>query len=237
LILNNQPSHTYRTLLADIPPVASFIFAPLNPITNASVSFDASASIDSDGTIATYAWDFNDTVTATAKITSHSFASARTFHVKLTVTDNAGLQTSIIIDVPVTIPNQQPIVTVTAPSTSTTGTPVTISLTATGTTGTVTAIKVDWGDGTIDNLPGTATTASHTYTNARSYNITVTATDSKGLSATKTTSITVAASPGGIPIIAFIAIPIVAIIAAAIVLLMRKRKPTNKANTTPAPAS
>lgn len=234
VILNSQPSHTSHTVLADIPPVASFTFTPSGPLTGALVSFDASASIDADGTIASYAWDFNDTATATGVTTSHIFASARTYHVKLTVTDNLGAKTTKLVDVTVQAP-PPPTVTLTAPSTSTTGTSVAITLSATSPAGTITAIKVNWGDGTTDTLSATATSASHTYATAGNYNITITATDDKGGSTARTQAITVSASSVGLPVIALIVIPIVAIIAAAILLLRRRRAPTKASGNATVP--
>ncbi|MCG3127763.1 MAG: hypothetical protein CHACPFDD_02635 [Phycisphaerae bacterium] len=52
------------------------------------LTFDASASTDSDGTIQTYSWNFGGGVTKTGKIVTHSWATAGTYTVTLTVTDN-----------------------------------------------------------------------------------------------------------------------------------------------------
>ncbi|WP_405059001.1 PKD domain-containing protein [Kribbella sp. NBC_01505] len=58
--------------------------------TSLSCSFDGSASTDPDGSIASYAWDFGDSQTGTGATPSHTYATAGTYTVKLTVTDNAG---------------------------------------------------------------------------------------------------------------------------------------------------
>ena len=63
-----------------------------------ATSFDASASSDPDGSIASYGWSFGDgsSATATAPLTSHTYASAGTFTATLTVTDNEGCSTTFV---------------------------------------------------------------------------------------------------------------------------------------------
>ncbi len=75
------------------PPVALFTATPTTGVAPLSVNFDASASSDSDGTIAAYAWQFGDGATAAGKTALHVYASG-TFSVTLTVTDNLGSKTS-----------------------------------------------------------------------------------------------------------------------------------------------
>ena len=54
------------------------------------VSVNGAASSDSDGSIAKSAWVFGDGGTATGATASHTYATAGTFTVNLTVTDNQG---------------------------------------------------------------------------------------------------------------------------------------------------
>lgn len=54
------------------------------------VAFDASASSDSDGTIAQYEWDFGDGTTESGSITQHLYTAAGTYTARLTVTDDGG---------------------------------------------------------------------------------------------------------------------------------------------------
>lgn len=55
-----------------------------------SVSFDASESADSDGTVDQFSWDFDDGETASGETVSHSFDTTGEKAVVLTVTDDAG---------------------------------------------------------------------------------------------------------------------------------------------------
>ncbi len=67
-------------------PTADFSFT----CTLVDCDFDSSDSADSDGTIASYAWNFGDGGTATQADPSHSFAAAGSYDVELTVTDDDG---------------------------------------------------------------------------------------------------------------------------------------------------
>ncbi|MFE6775495.1 PKD domain-containing protein [Streptomyces sp. NPDC057702] len=60
-----------------------------------SCAFDGSASRDSDGSIASYAWDFGDGTSGEGVKPSHTYAKAGAYEVKLTVTDNSGKSGSV----------------------------------------------------------------------------------------------------------------------------------------------
>jgi PKD repeat protein len=77
----------------DIPPVADFTYSPETQIIGLDVTFDGSGSHD-DGTILSYEWDFDDGNTTTGMIVTHAFATAGSYNVGLTVTDNDGLNHS-----------------------------------------------------------------------------------------------------------------------------------------------
>ena len=68
------------------PPTASFSSNCADLICN----FDAATSTDSDGAIVSYDWDYGDTGSGTGQTSGHIFATAGTYVVVLTVTDNAG---------------------------------------------------------------------------------------------------------------------------------------------------
>ncbi|MGC9530335.1 MAG: PKD domain-containing protein [Candidatus Bipolaricaulaceae bacterium] len=93
---------------ANQPPQASFSFSPANPDPGQNVSFDASASADPDGTIASYQWSFGDGGSASGPTASHAYGSAGTYTVTLTVRDNQGASDTATRTVQVGAPTALP---------------------------------------------------------------------------------------------------------------------------------
>jgi chitodextrinase len=73
----------------NLPPVASFTSSPTAPRAGQEIFFNASASTDPDGSIVSYDWDFGDGNSGSGRETSHVYASAQSYVVVLTVTDNS----------------------------------------------------------------------------------------------------------------------------------------------------
>jgi len=71
---------------ASIAPVAAFTYSTAG----LGISVDGSTSSDSDGTIASYAWNFGDSSSGTGVTTSHTYSADGTYTITLTVTDNSG---------------------------------------------------------------------------------------------------------------------------------------------------
>ncbi len=67
-------------------------------------AFDGTGSTDTDGTVVAYSWNFGDGSTATGPTPNHTFASAGTFDVTLTVNDNKGTTGTVTRPVTVTAP-------------------------------------------------------------------------------------------------------------------------------------
>ena len=80
-------------------PTASFTSA----VTGLSVQVNGSGSRDADGTVASYAWDFGDGGTTTPTAT-HAYATAGTYPVSLTVTDDDGTRDTVTHGVTVAAP-------------------------------------------------------------------------------------------------------------------------------------
>jgi len=81
----------------NIPPVPLFTADPYYGTAALEVDFNAEESLDYDGTIAGYAWDFNEGGTASGPLATYTFNSPGDYNVKLTVTDNDGAENSLII--------------------------------------------------------------------------------------------------------------------------------------------
>lgn len=81
------------------PPSANFSFTT----TDLTATF-TDASTDTDGVIASWAWDFGDSGTSTIQNPAHTYAAAGTYSVSLIVTDDDGATGSIGKSVTVTAP-------------------------------------------------------------------------------------------------------------------------------------
>ncbi len=73
-------------------------------VTDLTAAFDASASADPDGTVASYAWQFGDGTTGTGRTATHAYTAAGTYTVTLTVTDAKGATGTRSVPVTVTAP-------------------------------------------------------------------------------------------------------------------------------------
>ncbi|MEA3277188.1 MAG: PKD domain-containing protein, partial [Pseudomonadota bacterium] len=166
------------------PPTASFSVA----CTDLSCSFDGSASVDSDGAIVSYDWDFGDgTVVMDAGATpTHAYAADGAYSVTLTVTDDQGATASTTKEVTVAVGNQSPIA-------SFTFTCVDLACdflsTATDPDGTIVSYEWDFGDGAI----GSGATATHVYAAGGNYSVTLTVTDDAGAAASVSQTVAVTA--------------------------------------------
>lgn len=73
-------------------PVADFTASALTIKKGESVTFNSSKSIDYDGDIVAYNWNFEDGSTSTDANPVHQFNTAGTYNVTLTITDNDGIK-------------------------------------------------------------------------------------------------------------------------------------------------
>ena len=71
-------------------PSAFFSAIPTSGDAPLTVDVDASGSFDSDGSIASYAWDFGDGGTGNGVTSSYTYINNGSYTITLTVTDDAG---------------------------------------------------------------------------------------------------------------------------------------------------
>jgi PKD repeat protein len=89
------------------PPVAAGVVTTASPTVNTNTNFLPTGSSDPDGTITRFQWDFNNdgavdkTTFGAGTSTYWKWTVAGSYLVKLTVTDNDGLKTNVLI--PVTV--------------------------------------------------------------------------------------------------------------------------------------
>jgi PKD repeat protein len=109
---------TSRTVIVNAVPKASFSIAPDPAVTGQAVTFDASGSTDTDGSIANYRWDLDgngsfETDTGTVASVTGSYPAAVTVTVRLRVTDDRGATSdasgTLAVNVPAAPPAPAPI--------------------------------------------------------------------------------------------------------------------------------
>jgi PKD repeat protein len=163
-------------IVANAPPVADA--GPDRAVaTQEEVTFDGSASADSDGAVSLYRWDFGDGATATGMVVRHRFRDSGSYPVTLTVTDDADLPNSQASDRATVTVNGTPVPAIVA-APACPGTPA--SLSAAGTTdpdGAIRRFEWDFGDG--DRATGAE--VSHVYPEPGIYDVVLIADDEAGL--------------------------------------------------------
>ena len=74
----------------NVAPTAAINVTPNSGAAPLTVSFDASGSVDSDGSIVFYTWHFGDGATGSGKSVTHTYTTEASFSATLQVTDDMG---------------------------------------------------------------------------------------------------------------------------------------------------
>jgi PKD repeat protein len=82
------------TASANQTPVAVISATPSSGVAPLPVSFSSAGSIDPDGSIVSYSWDFGDGTTSTEVSPNKTYNAAGSYAARLTVTDNVGATAS-----------------------------------------------------------------------------------------------------------------------------------------------
>ncbi|MCJ7614128.1 PKD domain-containing protein [Candidatus Bathyarchaeota archaeon] len=86
------------------PPTATFTMDTQNPVVGEAIGFDASSSVDPDGTIVSYVWNFGDDASSENVKPSHTYTLAGNYTVRLTVVDDHGISMSNTTTLTVNLP-------------------------------------------------------------------------------------------------------------------------------------
>lgn len=217
---NRSDTFFFTTMVTppdNIPPVAD-IGGPYDGDVGEAIQFDASSSIDEDGEIDFYRWNFGDgTSELLAMAPQHSYDSTGTYTVTLTVIDNLGSVDTKTILVPVGLDgNEAPTAQPGGPYSGTVGNPVTFDGSASiDPDGDIEQYTWSFGDETT----GTGVTVDHTYDKKGSYLVYLTVTDAYGESHAESTTVTINPKPEESP-----GFEILSILGAILVLFLIKRK-------------
>ncbi|MDH3646052.1 MAG: PKD domain-containing protein [Gammaproteobacteria bacterium] len=173
------------------PPVAD-PNGPYSGLVGDSIAFDGSGSSDPDGNIVTYAWDFGDGSSGSGQNPTHSYSSAGTFSVTLTVTDNDGLTGSASTAATISPQPVAPTADPNGPYAAQVGESITFdgsgSVDPDGN-----IVSYDWNFG--DGGTGTGVSPSHAYSAEGTFTVTLTVTDNDGLTGSASTTATISPQP------------------------------------------
>ncbi len=182
----------------EMPPLAD-AGGPYIGQATLAVQFDGSNSVDPDGAILEYLWDFGDGTVDTGVRPTHAFESEGDYVITLMVTDDLGLT-----DVATTAaeigraPNQSPIADSGGSYTGSTGTPVQFDGSGSeDPNGSIVSYAWDFGDGAT----GEGVDPTHTYATAGVFTVALTVTDDEGATGSDETVVFITASANSPPIV------------------------------------
>ncbi|MDW3214193.1 MAG: PKD domain-containing protein [Ilumatobacteraceae bacterium] len=163
-------------LVENVPPTASFTV----DCTFLSCEFDASGSVDPDGSVDSYSWDLGDGTLLPAGdvVQSHAYVAAGEYDVSLVVTDDDGAVSEVAESVANAVENVAPVAAL-APGTCVDLTCSFDASASTDSVGSIVSYDWDYGDGTVETDAGP--TPEHVYATADIFTVTVTVVDDGGL--------------------------------------------------------
>ncbi len=236
-VLDNDGSTATATsskTVSNRSPVASFTEDKTTVLTGETISFDASSSEDSDGSVISQLWDFGDETTAFGVKVNHFYEDDGVYTVVLKVIDDDGAIASI--SAVITVSNRPPVAFFTENATKVEKGEL-IHFDASESydlDGNIVSYFWDFGDGTN----ATEVTVDHAYLEDGNYLVTLTVTDNDGASSSISDRKIVEKAIFGWPIALIAAIGLgIAVLTATLLYglyrLRKKRGTTSKSGSKP----
>jgi len=174
---SQKAATSQQSITVSSPPstlTTSFTYSPSSPQTGQQITFTGSGS----GGISpyTFSWAFGDGLNGTGSTTSHSYASAGTYAVTLTVNDSSSQRQTASSQQSITVTSPPPLLAASftfSPSSPETGQQVTFSASASGGTSPYT---FNWAFG--DGSTRTGSSVTNIYRTAGSYTVVLSVNDS-----------------------------------------------------------
>ena len=165
-------------------PVANASASSNSGLVNTPITFNGLYSFDEDGNIVNYTWDFDDGSTGYGIITTHIYLKAGVYDVKLTVTDNNGVDDTNSFNVIISQPSNPPTIPqIDGPNTGKKNIEYSFIVSSTDPGNDAIQYVFNWGDGQTNETDfranGTTYVQKHKWTTAGIFKIEVFAIDDK----------------------------------------------------------
>jgi PKD repeat protein len=179
------------TVFPNVRPLADFLFSPEDASINDVINF-LDRSIDEDGYVEYWEWDFGDGSTSIQPDTDHKYSDKGSFYATLTVTDNDGNQDAVTKII--TIKNLSPTADFTVSSTEV-EIDETVQFTDKSSDPEEKTLLYQWEFG--DGLSSTQRNPQHDYSEPGQYTVELTVTDDERATNTKSIMIEVEETQDG----------------------------------------
>jgi len=225
---DNMTAFVTNEVQVGLVPQPAFSYSPQKIAPYDTVTFNASASHDPDGSIASYVWDFGDGANQTTDISiaTHSYSHKGVFNVNLTTVDNDGLHNSTAAEVVV---GNRPIADFTyTPTTPSVDEAVffNASLSHAADSGdSIARLIWDFGDLRQRNVTITDSGSwgiQHTYLSESTFDVNLTVYDNNGLSSSVLQTISVVEPAPDITLYIVIAVVAAVVMIVAIVMILKR---------------
>jgi PKD repeat protein len=177
-LLQLLPDKVEAIVEAGIKPPIAALDGPYAGNEGSPIAMSAAASLDPNGSVAAYHWDFGDGTSADGATVTHSYAQDGVYAARVTITDNDGLTDTAVAAV--TVANVAPVIGAFSGASLLPRETYVASGAFTDPGADAWTATVDYGDGSGTSalaLSGTSFSLSHVYAAAGVFTVTVSVTD------------------------------------------------------------